>query len=147
MTKRLVWPVSVLGLLGAAWGLRPCTMALAVRQGQFHSVAHLSRGTATLYKRNSGEYVLRIRDLETARRPDLMVYLTDAADAQDNDTVAMARWLVVGPLRGPGRTWLFSIPAGVNVPSYRSVTIWSAKYGVNFTTAPLVQGGDRGCFD
>lgn len=122
------------GGLGSRTQGRACEQIL--KQGQFHSVAHYGSGTAMLCRGSGDNLILVFANLKTAFRPDLQVYLTDAPDADDNDTVVNSRRLLVGSL-GQGSSW--SIPASQDegADGFRSVVIWSARYGVNFATAPL----------
>ena len=78
----------------------PTTPAAAeptrLASGMFHSGAHETRGTATLYKLADGTRVLRLTGFETSNGPDVQVYLVAAPDAKDNATVAAVS--EVGPI-------------------------------------------------
>src|SRR3712207_3680239 len=47
----------------------------ALLAGQFHAVAHETRGTATVYELAGGRRVLRLTDFATSNGPDVRVYL------------------------------------------------------------------------
>ena len=123
---------AILGLGVAAAIQRMCTPTL-LATGKFHPVAHKGSGTVSLYRLRDGRRVLRFYELKTARRPDLAVYLVAAKDALDNESVLQAGFRSLGKLGD----CVYQVPAGVNLRKYRAVTIWSMKYQVNFTTAPL----------
>jgi Electron transfer DM13 len=55
--------------------------------GSFHSVAHESKGTASIYQQADGKRILRFTSFETSNGPDVHVYLVAADDATDSDTV------------------------------------------------------------
>ncbi|MCL4245332.1 MAG: DM13 domain-containing protein, partial [Candidatus Dadabacteria bacterium] len=61
-----------------------------VSQGEFHGVAHETSGTASIFRLRGGSYVLRLTDFETSNGPDVRVYLGQAEDANNNDTVTNA---------------------------------------------------------
>lgn len=105
--------------------------------GSFHPVAHKGSGNVFLYQRRDGKRLLALKDVSTAARPDLAVYLIDAPDAFDNDTIKNSRVLSLGPLKGLAQNQVYELPTGVDLAQYHAVTIWSQKYAVNFTTAPL----------
>ena len=105
--------------------------------GRFHPVAHKGSGSAFLYQRRDGGRLLALKDLSTAARPDLAVYLIDAQDAFDNDTVKNSHFVSLGPMKGLAQDQVYDVPPGVDLARYHAVTIWSQKYAVNFTTAPL----------
>ncbi len=156
--KKLLVAVVVLVALGAAWyAFRPerlfinqkvneqfptasaannATMKLA--SGQFHSGAHETKGTATLFQLGDGKKTLRLTNFETSNGPDVRVYLVAAADARDNDTVKTAGFVELGSLKGNIGDQNYDVPANVDLARYRAVTIWCARFSVNFGTAPLM---------
>ena len=105
--------------------------------GGFHSVAHETRGTASVHDLGGGSRVLRLTDFVTSNGPDVRVYLIAARDASDNATVTKAGYLELGKLKGNEGDQNYEIPAGTDLTKYRAVTIWCRRFGVNFATAPL----------
>jgi hypothetical protein len=105
--------------------------------GPFHSVAHESKGTASIYQLADGKRILRFTNFETSNGPDVHVYLVAANDASDNETVKKAGFLELGSLKGNIGDQNYEIPADVNLAKYRAVTIWCKRFSVNFGTAPL----------
>jgi hypothetical protein len=110
---------------------------VAVEQGRFHSVAHNSSGTATVYQYPDGNRILRFTNFETSNGPDVQVYLVAAPDATDSDTVKKAGFVHLGALKGNQGDQNYDIPPGVDLNKYRAATIWCRRFGVNFGTAPL----------
>jgi hypothetical protein len=106
--------------------------------GQFHSGAHETKGTATVFQLADGKKTLRLTDFATSNGPDVRVYLVAANDAKDNDTVTNAGFIEVGTLKGNIGDQNYDLPAGVDLAKYRAVTIWCKRFGVNFGTAPLM---------
>jgi Electron transfer DM13 len=109
----------------------------ALTEGIFHSVAHDTKGTATIFELPGGERVLRLTDFETSNGPDVHIYLGKAPDANDSDTVTNAGFIELGSLKGNVGDQNYEIPSGTDLNKYHSVTIWCRRFGVNFGTAPL----------
>jgi hypothetical protein len=106
--------------------------------GQFHSGAHETKGTATLFQLADGKKMLRLTDFATSNGPDVHVYLVAANDAKDNDTVTMAGFVDIGSLKGNIGDQNYELPANTDLAKYRAVTIWCKRFSVNFGTAPLM---------
>lgn len=105
--------------------------------GMFHKGAHETKGTATIHQLVDGQRVLRLTNFETSNGPDVHVYLVAANDATDNDTVKSAGFVDLGSLKGNVGDQNYEVPVDVDLGKYRAVTIWCARFGVNFGTAPL----------
>jgi len=106
-------------------------------QGRFHDVAHKGVGNATIHRLADGKRILRLTDVETSNGPDVHVYLVAAGDATDNETVAPAGFIELGPLKGNQGDQNYDVPQDADLGRYRAVTIWCRRFGVNFATAPL----------
>ena len=113
------------------------TQPVAVATGNFHKVAHESKGTATIYQLADGKRVLRFTEFETSNGPDVHVYLVAADDANDSDTVKQAGFVEIGSLKGNIGDQNYDLPSDLDLAKYRAVTIWCQRFGVNFGTAPL----------
>ena len=105
--------------------------------GSFHSVAHGTKGTASIYQLADGTRILRLTNFETSNGPDVHVYLVAANDASDSETVKKAAFLELGSLKGNIGDQNYEIPADTDLAKYRAVTIWCKRFSVNFGTAPL----------
>ena len=116
----------------------PASIPVKVAEGNFHGVAHETKGSASIYKLPDGKQVLRFSSFETSNGPDVQVYLVAAADANDNETVNKAGFIRVADLKGNMGDQNYDLPANVDLSKYRAVTIWCRRFGVNFATAPLV---------
>jgi hypothetical protein len=105
--------------------------------GSFHSVAHESKGAASIYQLANGKRILRFTNFETSNGPDVHVYLVAANDASDSETVKKAGFLELGSLKGNIGEQNYDIPVDADLAKYRAVTIWCKRFSVNFGTAPL----------
>ncbi|HWQ32737.1 MAG TPA: DM13 domain-containing protein [Blastocatellia bacterium] len=54
-----------------------------------------------------------------------------------NETVERSGFVPPGELRQSEGEMIYPVPAGLDLNRYRAVTIWSRRYRVSFTTAPL----------
>ena len=106
-------------------------------RGSFHSGAHKTEGMAAIYQLDDGKRALRLTNFETSNGPAVHVYLVAAADAKDNATVKQAGFIDLGDLKANKGDQNYSVPANTDLGRYRAVTIWCARFGVNFGTAPL----------
>jgi hypothetical protein len=113
------------------------TAPVSLLAGQFHSVAHETKGTASVHDLGGGRRVLRLTDFATSNGPDVRVYLIAARDASDNETVTKAGYIELGKLKGNEGNQNYEIPLGADLATYRAVTIWCHRFSVNFATAPL----------
>jgi hypothetical protein len=106
--------------------------------GQFHSGAHETKGTATVFQLADGKKTLRLTDFATSNGPDVHVYLVATNDAKDNDTVTKADVIDIGTLKGNIGDQNYELPANADLAKFRAVTIWCKRFSVNFGTAPLM---------
>ncbi len=106
--------------------------------GQFHSGAHETKGTATVFRLADGKKTLRLTDFATSNGPDVHLYLVAADDAKDNEAVTKAGFIDVGSLKGNIGDQNYDLPADADLTKYRAVTIWCKRFSVNFGTAPLM---------
>ena len=154
--KKLVIALVVLIAAGAAWyAFRPERLFInqkvneqfpttsaanntRLASGEFHAGAHETKGTATIFQLGDGKRALRLTNFATSNGPDVHVYVVAAGDAKDNDTVKNAGFIDLGSLKGNIGDQNYDVPANVDLAKYRAVTIWCARFGVNFGTAPLM---------
>jgi len=104
--------------------------------GAFKGYAHETKGDAGIYQVD-GKRVLRLTNFETSNGPDVHVYLVAASDAMDDATVKTAGFIDLGPMKGNKGDQNYEVPDNVDLTKYRAVTIWCARFNVNFGTAPL----------
>ncbi len=111
--------------------------AKQLASGTFHAGAHDTKGTASIFQLGDGKRTLRLTNFETSNGPDVHVYLVAAADAKDSEAVKTAGFIELGSLKGNIGDQNYDVPANVDLAKYRAVTIWCARFNVNFGTAPL----------
>jgi hypothetical protein len=123
---------------------QPTTMAMSkgtepmvLAKGNFRGLAHETKGVATVHQVGDGKRILRLTNFETSNGPDVRVYLVAAEDAKDNETVKKAGFIDLGSMKGNKGDQNYDMPADVDLNKYRSVSIWCARFGVNFGAASL----------
>jgi hypothetical protein len=110
---------------------------VAVLTGNFHAVAHETKGVASIYELPDGKKILRFTDFETSNGPDVQVYLGYAKDANDDETVTKAGFYHLAALKGNKGDQNYEIPSHVDCGKVKSVTVWCRRFSKNFGTAPL----------
>jgi len=109
----------------------------ALVAGNFHEGTHKTSGMATVYQLDDGKRILRLTNFATSNGPDVHVYLVAANDAKDSDTVKKAGFVDLGSIKGNVGDQNYEVPSDADLGKYQAVTIWCARFGVNFGTAPL----------
>jgi hypothetical protein len=118
--------------------------ATVLVSGNFHGVAHETKGIATIYELPGGQKILRFGEFETSNGPDVQVYLVAAEDANDSETVTKAGFIHIGALKGNIGDQNYELPSDVDLNKYKAVTVWCRRFGVNFGTAPLAPTPNKG---
>ena len=113
------------------------TVPATLATGQFHKGAHDTGGTATIYQGDGGKRLLRLTNFKTSNGPDVHVYLVASNDVTDDATVKKAGFLDLGSIKGNEGDQNYDVPATADLEKYRAVTIWCARFNVNFGTAAL----------
>ena len=110
---------------------------MEVTKGNFKGLAHETRGLAAIYQLADGKRILRLTNFETSNGPDVHVYLTAAQVEKGNDAIKETGFVDLGSIKGNKGDQNYDIPADADLNKYKSVTIWCARFGVNFATAAL----------
>lgn len=118
-------------------GAQVASGTVSLAKGNFKSLAHETKGLATIYKLADGKQTLRLTEFETSNGPDVHVYLTAAEVEKGSDEVKAAGFVDLGSMKGNKGDQNYDIPAGIDLAKYKSVTIWCARFGVNFGIASL----------
>ena len=110
---------------------------MSITKGNFKSLAHETKGLASIYQLADGKRTLRLSDFETSNGPDVHVYLTAAEVDKGSDAIKAAGFIDLGSLKGNKGDQNYDIPAEVDLSKYTNVAIWCARFSVNFATAQL----------
>ena len=109
----------------------------SVTKGIFKSLAHETKGLASIYQLGDGKRTLRLSEFETSNGPDVHVYLTAAEVAKGSDAIKEAGFIDLGSLKGNKGDQNYEIPADADLSKFKNVAIWCARFGVNFGQAAL----------
>src|SRR5207244_13360317 len=112
-------------------------------QGDFRGLAHETKGVAAVYQLADGKRLLRLTNFETSNGPDVHVYLVAAEVAKDNATVKQAGFIDLGSLKGNKGDQKYEVPPDTDLNEYKSVSIWCARFGVNFGAASLAMASNN----
>ena len=110
---------------------------MAVTKGKFKGLAHETKGLVSIYQLADGKRTLRLTEFETSNGPDVHVYLTAAEVAKGSDAVKEAGFIDLGSMKGNKGDQNYDIPGDADLNKYKNVTIWCARFGVNFGEAAL----------
>jgi hypothetical protein len=110
---------------------------LPLTKGNFKSLAHNTKGLASIYQLPDGKRALRLTQFETSNGPDVHVYLTAAEVEKGSDAIKEAGFIDLGSMKGNQGDQNYDIPADTDLSKYKNVTIWCARFGVNFGQAAL----------
>jgi len=109
----------------------------ALAKGNFKSLAHETKGVATIFKLADGKQTLRLTKFATSNGPDVHIYLSAAEVEKGSDAIKSVGFVDLGSMKGNQGDQNYDIPAHVDLSKYKNVTIWCARFGVNFGLAPL----------
>jgi hypothetical protein len=110
---------------------------MILAKGDFRGLAHETKGMAAVHQLADGKRILRLSNFETSNGPDVHVYLVAAEVAKDNVTVKQAGFIDLGSIKGNKGDQNYEIPTNADLNKYKSVSIWCARFGVNFGAATL----------
>jgi len=110
---------------------------MSITKGSFKSLAHETKGTASIYQLADGKRTLRLTEFETSNGPDVHVYLTAAEVEKGGDAIKQAGFIDLGSMKGNKGDQNYDIPADADLSKFKNVTIWCARFGVNFGQAAL----------
>jgi hypothetical protein len=105
--------------------------------GQFYSILHPTAGTATIYRTEDGNRVLRFTNFSTSNGPDVHVYMVASDDAKDAATVEQSGFIDLGVIKGNIGDQNYTLGGDLDLNKYRAVSIWCKRFSVNFGAAPL----------
>lgn len=101
---------------------------------------HPTVGTATVYRFENGDRILRFTNFTTSNGPDVHVYLVAAVDAKDCATVEHADFIDLGRIKGNIGDQNYTLGRDLDLSKYQTVSIWCKRFAVNFGAAPLKTG-------
>jgi len=105
--------------------------------GTFHTALHPTNGIASIYQAMDGTRILRFTNFTTSNGPDVHIYVVDAQNPTDNDSVKGAQYIDLGVMKGNVGDQNYTLGPNVDLSKYRSVVVWCRRFAFNFGYAPL----------
>lgn len=111
--------------------------AKELASGQFHSVVHETKGSATIYELSDGSRVLRFANFSTSNGPDVHIYMVASDDAPDSTSVSHSSFIDLGTIKANIGDQNYTLSRDIDLSKYRTVSVWCKRFSVNFGAAPL----------
>jgi hypothetical protein len=133
---RVAIPLLVVALIGGWYWFRPERLvvdrrvneafptinessAQILESGTFHSGTHPTEGTATIYRIENGNRVLRFANFRTSNGPDVHVYMVASEDARDSASVQNSAFIDLGLIKGNIGNQNYTLGSDVDLAKYR----------------------------
>jgi hypothetical protein len=97
---------------------------------------HEITGRAAVYELGDGSRTLRLDPFESQNGPVLVVYLTAADHAEDDEALA-EDFVDLGSLRGNIGSQNYDVPDEVDLDRYDTAVVWCRRFSVSFGAADL----------
>ena len=109
---------------------------IALQSGSFVDGSlpgHHAAGSATVFRLENGQQVVRLEDFEATNGPDLFVTFHTGANPETD----RGDYFQVAPLKGNLGDQNYELPADFELGQYKSVVIWCRTFNVVFGYAAL----------
>jgi hypothetical protein len=109
-------------------------------RGTFITHEHDTSGEVRVVRHPDGTRQLELVDLDTSDGPDLRVWLSDQPVKEGTAGWRVfddGRYVELGELKGNKGNQVYEIPAGTDLTTLRSVSIWCKRFAVSFGAAAL----------
>ena len=93
-------------------------------------------GTATVFRIDNSQNLLRLEDFDATNGPDLFVVLSGSADPE-TEGVKSGGFLQLAALKGNQGNQNYELPADIDLSQYKSVVIWCRTFNIVFGFATL----------
>ncbi|MFJ3925537.1 DM13 domain-containing protein [Streptomyces sp. NPDC090022] len=111
-----------------------------VANGAFVSHEHETSGAVEVQRLADGKATLRLTNLRTSDGPALHVWLSDQPVKKDGGgNLDDGKHIDLGSLKGNEGNQNYAIPAGTDLNTFSTVTIWCERFSVSFGAAELKQ--------
>ncbi|OLD49432.1 MAG: hypothetical protein AUI83_12230 [Armatimonadetes bacterium 13_1_40CM_3_65_7] len=99
---------------------------------------HQAQGKALLVRLPDGRRFVRFEDFRVTNGPDLYVYLSGHPSPRTSAQLHEGGAFEVAQLKGNIGNQNYELPAGLDVSSVKSVTIYCKRFSVLFGSAQLI---------
>ena len=113
------------------------SQAAPVSIGTFHAVDGAATGTAALFHRADGSFVVTFENFSIASAANTDVVLVPNKDVKADGDIDKASIVDLGPLKGTSGMQDFVVPASANAMTYHAVVLWDTQMAHAIAAAPL----------
>ena len=108
-----------------------------VSMGAFHAVDGTATGTAALFHRPGGSFVVTFENFSIASAASTNVVLVPNKDVKTDGDIDKVSIVDLGPLKGTSGMQDFVVPASANAMTYHAVVLWDTQMAHAIAAAPL----------
>lgn len=124
--------------------LRPiahAAQALLLGKGTFRDgdPGHRAAGSLAIWRDESNQVTVEIRQLQIADGPDLYVYFVANPDPLFPEDVK-EKFLSLGRLKEPAGNQTYSVPEGINMSDWGCIAVWCEAYTKIFAVGTIERG-------
>ena len=113
------------------------SQAAPVSMGTFHAVDGAATGSAALFHRADGSFVVTFENFSIASAASTDVVLVPNKDVKADGDIDKASIVDLGPLKGTSGMQDFAVPASANAMTYHAVVLWDTQMAHAIAAAPL----------
>jgi hypothetical protein len=124
-------------LVPSVTGAQPAPVTIATGTFSGTDASHRGEGTALLIRLADGRRFLRFENLKVTNGPDLYVYLSAHAAPRSSAQLHEGAAHEVALLKGNQGNQNYELPAGLDLPKFKSAVIYCKRFSVVFATAEL----------
>ena len=111
--------------------------AAPVSMGTFHAVDGTATGTAALFHRPDGTFLVTFEDFSIASAAHTDVILVPNKDVKSDGDITKSSIVDLGPLKGTSGMQDFVVPASADAMTYHAVVLWDTAMAHAIAVAPL----------
>jgi hypothetical protein len=115
---------------------------VALSRGSFTQIdpIHGAEGTATIYRLEDGNLVLRLENFTSTNGPDLFIGLSGHPKPRSSRELHDQGYVEIAALKGNQGNQNYELPADIDLSAFKSVTIYCRAFSVMFSSAELAGG-------
>lgn len=115
----------------------PASAAAPVSMGTFHGVDGTASGTAALFHKPDGSFVITFENFAIASNAHTDVVLVTNKDVANDGDIDKTTIVDLGPLKGTSGMQDFVVPASADAMTYHTVVLWDTEMTHAIAAAPL----------
>jgi acyl CoA:acetate/3-ketoacid CoA transferase beta subunit len=105
--------------------------------GSFHAVDGTASGTAALFHRADGTFVITFEDFSIASPAHTDVILVPNKDVKADGDIDRTTIVDLGPVKGTAGMQDYVVPASADAMTYHAVVLWDTEMAHAIAAAPL----------